>query len=87
MPCGRDHGLNRDNETRDNIREKKINNKVGQTTSSSKGTGTYVGSGAQAQYRQYTELRNMAIMVGHKADLDSMSSFLVQAVWSNPSFA
>ena len=60
---------------------------VGQTTSSNKGTGTYVGSGAQAKYRQYTELRNTAIMVGHKADLDSLRSFLVRAVWSNPSFA
>lgn len=64
-----------------------IINKVGQTTSSNKGTGTYVGSGAQAQYRQYTELRNTAIMVGHKANLDSLSSFLVRSVWSNPSFA
>lgn len=61
-----------------------INNKVGQTTSSNKGTGTYVGSGAQAQYRQYTELRNTAIMVGHKANLDSLSSFLVRSVWSTP---
>ena len=78
---------NRDNETRDNIRENRINNKVGQTTSNNKGTGTYVGSGAQAQYQQYTELRNTAIMVGHKADLNSLSSFLVRAVWYSPSFA
>lgn len=69
------------------MRRKEFNNKVGQTTSSKKGTGTYVGSGAQAQYWQYTEFRNTAILAGHKADLDSLCLYLVRAVWSNPSFA
>lgn len=59
---------------------KEFNNKVVQITNSKKGTGTYVGSGAQAQYRQYTEHRNATIRVERKADLDPLNSFIVQAV-------
>lgn len=69
------------------MRRIEFNNKVEQGTNSKNGTDTYVGSGAQAQYRQYTEFRNTAIVVGHKADVDSLCSYLVRAVWSNPSFA
>lgn len=69
------------------MRRKKINNEVGQGTNSKNGTDTYVDSGAQAQYWQYTEYCNTTIRVERKADLYSLSSFLAQAVWLNPSFA
>lgn len=69
------------------MRRIEFSNKVGQGTNSKNGTDIYVDSGTQAQYRQYAEFHNTAIMVGHKADLDSLCSYLVRAVWSNPSFA